>query len=218
MGIVLILCQLKTQFMLIVNTSGQMCPAPLIATKRALRDTAVGESFQVITDNRTSFSNISRFLRDNKTAFSFTESDGIWTITVKKADSTGETTDPSEYCTTDVPHFSKGSFIIVFSSDKMGSGDDNLGGLLMGNFIRAIKELDLLPGKMVFYNSGVLLTSSKSPAAGHLKELEKMGVTLLVCETCAKHYSMVDDISTGILSNMFEIAQAMASAGNIVKP
>lgn len=204
--------------MLIVDTSGQLCPAPLIATKRALRETAVGESFQVITDNRNSFSNISRFLRDNNLDFSFTESDGIWTLIVKKTGPTGETTDPSDYCPTDIPHFSKGSYIVVFSSDKMGEGDDNLGILLMSNFIRAVKELDLLPDKMVFYNAGVHLVSDKSQVAGHLKELEKMGVTLLVCETCAKHYSIVDDISTGILSNMFEIVQAMASAGNILKP
>lgn len=204
--------------MLVADTSGQLCPAPLIATKKALRETAPGESFQVITDNRTSFSNISRFLRDNNIGFSFTESDGIWTLTVKKTGSTGETADPSEYCTTEIPHFSKGSYIVVFSSDKMGEGDDSLGRLLIGNFIRAIKELDLLPGKMVFYNSGVKLISDKSPVAGHLKELEKMGVTLLVCETCAKHYSIVENISAGILSNMFEIAQTMASAGNVIKP
>lgn len=204
--------------MLIVDTSGQLCPAPLIATKRALKETAEGEYFQVVTDNKTSFSNISRFLRDNKTEFTFTEANGIWTLTVKKAGLSGETTDPSEYCTTDIPHFSKGSYIVVFSSDKMGEGDDNLGRLLIGNFIRAIKDLDLLPDKIVFYNSGVHLVSDKSPVAGQLGELEKMGVTLLVCETCAKHYSIVENISAGILSNMFEIAQAMSSAGNIVKP
>ncbi len=204
--------------MLIVNTSGQLCPAPLIATKRALRETAPGESFQVITDNLTSFSNISRFLHDNNVGFSYTESNGIWTLTVNKRGSTGETTDPSEYCATAIPHFSKGPYIVVFSSDKMGEGDDSLGKLLIGNFIRAIKDLDLLPEKIVFYNSGVQLVSDKSPVAVHLEELEKMGVTLLVCETCSKHYSIVGSISAGVLSNMFEIAQTMASAGNIVKP
>ncbi len=204
--------------MLIVNTSGQLCPAPLIATKRALKETAVGESFQVITDNHTSFSNISRFLRDNKTGFSFTESEGVWTLTVKKTESTGEVSDPAEYCTTDIPHFSKGGFIVVISSDRMGEGDENLGRLLMTNFVRALRDLDLLPEKMIFYNSGVHLVCENSTAAGHLRELEKMGVTLLVCETCAKHYSIVESISAGILSNMFEIAQSMASAGKIVKP
>ncbi|MFZ2340752.1 MAG: sulfurtransferase-like selenium metabolism protein YedF [Bacteroidales bacterium] len=204
--------------MFIVDTSGQPCPAPLIATKRALKETGEGEYFQVVTDNKTSFSNISRFLRDNKTEFTFTESNSIWILTVKKSGTTVETIDPSEYCSMDIPHFSKGSYIVVFSSDKMGEGDVNLGSLLMSNFIRAIRELDLLPDKMVFYNAGVHLVSDKSPVAGHLKELEKMGVTLLVCETCAKHYSIVETISAGILSNMFEIAQAMSSAGNIIKP
>ena len=54
-----------------------------------------------------------------------------------------------------IAHFEKGNFIIVVSSDKMGEGDDELGYLLMSNFIKAIKDLDRLPGKIVFYNKGV---------------------------------------------------------------
>ncbi len=45
-----------------------------------------------------------------------------------------------------------------------------------------------------------------------------MGVTLLFCATCAKYYSLEEKIKIGTLSNMFEIAQVMSSAGNIVRP
>jgi len=55
--------------MRIVDTKGQLCPAPLIAAKKALKETAVGESFEVLTDNKTSFDNLSRFLSDNKAKF-----------------------------------------------------------------------------------------------------------------------------------------------------
>jgi hypothetical protein len=41
---------------------------------------------------------------------------------------------------------------------------------------------------------------------------------MLFCATCAKFYSLEKKIKVGSLSNMFEIAQAMASAGNIIKP
>jgi TusA-related sulfurtransferase len=70
--------------MQIIDTSGQQCPAPLIATKRALKDAHPGDSFQVITDSQNAFNNISRFLKDNNTRFSFDESNGIWTLTITK--------------------------------------------------------------------------------------------------------------------------------------
>jgi predicted peroxiredoxin len=88
----------------------------------------------------------------------------------------------------------------------------------MTNFIKAIKELETLPKTMVFYNNGVKLGSVNSPVSEHLKEIEKMGVGLLFCATCVKFYSIEEEIKTGSLSNMYEIAQIMASAAHIIKP
>ena len=204
--------------MQIIDTSGQQCPAPLIATRRALKETPDGDSFRVITDNQTSFSNISRFLRDNDTKFTSEETNGIWTLTITKGTSGMAFSNPEDYCNTAIPHFTKGNFIIAFTSDRMGEGDSDLGHLLIANFIKAVKDLDKLPAKMVFYNRGVMLGVENSPVADQLKEIERMGVTLLICATCVKHYSLEEKIKIGIMSNMFEIAQVMANAGNIVKP
>lgn len=68
--------------MRIVDTKGQQCPAPLIATKRALKETKTGESFKVLTDSKNALENISRFLKDNKSEFSVEEADGVWTLIV----------------------------------------------------------------------------------------------------------------------------------------
>jgi TusA-related sulfurtransferase len=70
--------------MIIVDTSGQQCPAPLIATKRVLKDAQTGDAFKVITDSQTAFNNICRFLKDNKAKYSSEESNGIWTLTITK--------------------------------------------------------------------------------------------------------------------------------------
>jgi selenium metabolism protein YedF len=204
--------------MTIIDTKGQQCPAPLIATKRALKESKTGESFKVLTDNKTSLENISRFLRDNKTEFHVEEKDGIWSISITKLISDKPLTNAEDYCTPDVPHFTQGDFIIAFTSDKMGEGDEELGRLLITNFIKAIKDLEILPKKMVFYNNGVKLGTIDSPVYEHLKEIESMGVGLLLCATCAKFYSLEEKIKIGSLSNMYEIAQEMASAGNIIKP
>ena len=204
--------------MRIVDTKGQKCPEPLIAAKKALKDTAAGESFILLTDNQTSFNNLSRFLNDNNTGFTVSEAEGVWTLTIAKTRGMEPSLKAEDYCNSDVSHFEKGNFIIVVSSDKMGEGDDALGHLLMVNFIKALKDLDRLPHKMVFYNNGVKLVTDSSPVIEHLKDLEKMGVELLLCATCVNHYSIESVVAAGTLSNMYAIAEVMASAGNIIKP
>lgn len=204
--------------MRIVDTKGQLCPAPLIAARKALKETGVGESFVVLTDNNTSFNNLSRFLKDNNTGLEVSENGGVWTLTVTKKEAKEQDRSVTEYCTTAVAHFEKGNFVIVISSDKMGEGDDNLGQLLMSNFIKAVKDLDRLPGKMVFYNSGVTLATKSSPVIDHLRDLEKMGVELLLCATCVNYYKLEEATGAGVLSNMYTIAEVMASAESIIKP
>jgi selenium metabolism protein YedF len=204
--------------MRIVDTRGQLCPAPLIATKGALKETVSGESFIVLTDNQTSFTNVSRFLKDNNVQFSISEKDGVWSLTVTKTNGDLIYPKAEEYCTSDVPHFQKGDFVVAISSDKMGEGDTDLGNLLMTNFIKAVHDLDILPSKMVFYNRGVFLGRKDSTVIELLKDLERMGVNLFLCGTCINHYSLKDEISVGTVSNMFEIAQIMSSAGKVVKP
>lgn len=204
--------------MKIVDTRGELCPAPLIATKRALKDPETGNAFLVLTDNKTSLDNVSRYLKDNNTPFTVSESSGTWTLNVTKTGTFDDSIKAEDYCTTDVPHFTKGNFVVVISSDKMGEGDDDLGHLLMGNFIKALKDLDNLPQKIVFYNKGVTLVTKESSNIEHLTDLERMGVEILLCATCVNHYKIAEKTGAGILSNMYVIAEAMASAGKIVKP
>jgi selenium metabolism protein YedF len=122
------------------------------------------------------------------------------------------------YYSNDIPHLQKGDFVISIASDKIGEGDSELGALLMINFIKAIRDLDTLPSKITFYNSGVFLGRKNSPVYEELKDLEKMGIGLYFCGTCISHYSLSDEIDKGIASNMFEIAQILASSGKVIKP
>jgi selenium metabolism protein YedF len=204
--------------MRIIDTKGQLCPEPLIAAKRALRETSAGESFILLTDNQTSFDNLNRFLKDNKADSRVSESEGVWTLTITRSEGELAQNKPEEYCTPEISHFEKGNFVVVISSEKMGEGDDQLGRLLISNFIKALKDLDKLPQKIVFYNSGVKLATKTSPVIEHLRDLEKMGVELMLCSTCVSHYALESETGAGILSNMFTIAGVMTSAGTIIKP
>lgn len=204
--------------MKVVDTKGKLCPAPLIAAKQALRETSAGDSFLILTDNQTSYNNLLRFLKDNKTKFTVAENKGVWEITVNKLTETDNNISAESYCVNTISHFQKGDFVVAISSDKMGEGDVELGRLLIINFIKALKDLDKLPCKILFYNSGVKLAVRSSPVIDILCDLEKMGVEIHLCATCVNHYGLADETGTGILSNMFSIAESMASAGSVIKP
>jgi len=204
--------------MKVVDTKGQLCPAPLIAAKRALKESAEGESFTLITDNKTAFENLTRFLKDNKAEVVCNESNGVWNFTIRKTTGEIAKTEPEDYCQVPVSHFEKGDYVVVLSSDKMGEGDEKLGHLLMSTYIKALKDTDMLPDKILFYNNGVKLVTNTSVDIDNLRDLEKMGVELMICGTCVNFYSLESEIGAGTISNMFVMAEIMASTGKVIKP
>lgn len=205
--------------MITVDTRGQACPAPLVATRRALKEAGEGSVVKVVTDSQTSLNNISRFLKDNGIVFSVEKEDeNSWAVVIAKNNKQIPAEVREDSCPAEVPHFSKGRFIVSFTSDLMGQGDEELGRLLMTSFIRSVKDLDLLPACMVFYNRGVFLGTEDSPVLKDLSELESMGTELFFCATCVGFYKLESRIKTGTLSNMYEISARMAAADNIIKP
>jgi selenium metabolism protein YedF len=111
-----------------------------------------------------------------------------------------------------------GDHIIVFKNDKMGFGDDELGTLLIKGFIAKIGEVTPLPKKMIFYNCGAKLVQNDSPVMDSLRELEHLGVSILVCGTCVDYFGIGDLIGCGTVSNMHEITDSMTKASKILSP
>jgi selenium metabolism protein YedF len=196
-----------------VDARGQACPKPLILTKKALSEISPGESIQVLIDNLTSRQNVEQFLMDNGMSPSCTEKDGVSTITVRKRPEPLSHPDTaSSFSSPAGPH------VIVLSSDKMGRGADELGRILMKAFVNTIKEVRPLPSHIVFFNTGILLAADGSALIEPLKDLESMGIKLLVCGTCVEYFKKKDAVRVGTISNMYTILETMTAAGHIVQP
>lgn len=108
--------------------------------------------------------------------------------------------------------------VLVISSDVMGSGDEGLGRLLMKGFLYAMVEQEKQPEMILFYNSGVFLTTEGSGVLDDLREMERRGVRLLTCGTCLNHYGRLEKLQVGEVTNMYEIAQCMMQAERIIRP
>lgn len=71
---------------------------------------------------------------------------------------------------------------------------------------------------MLFYNGGAKLTVEGSASLEDLKSLEAQGVEILTCGTCLNYYGLSEKLSVGGVTNMYDIAGKMASAGRLVRP
>ncbi len=202
----------------IINAKGLACPEPVILTKKALES---HNEITVLVDNMTALENIKRLAASAGCSVTVTdEPGGAFRIILKKQAGAATSDVMPEYlsCCTDVPSSAAGPTVFVISANTMGKGDDELGAVLMKAFIHVITELEHRPDIMIFYNAGVKLAAEGSTFLNDLKELERMGVKMLICGTCVNYYNLTGKIVAGTISNMYDIAGTLSTAGRIVKP
>ena len=90
--------------------------------------------------------------------------------------------------------------------------------ILMKSFLFAVTQLDELPDKMVFYNSGARLTAEGSPALEDLKNLAEQGVEIMNCGTCLDFYGIKEKLAVGTVTNMYSIVETMQQADRVIRP
>jgi selenium metabolism protein YedF len=100
----------------------------------------------------------------------------------------------------------------------MGTGDEELGRVLMKSFVYALTEMDPLPAKVLLYNAGVKLSIKGSDTLPDLQKLEAQGVEILNCGTCLDFFQLTSELGVGSVTNMYEIVQSQMDAGVIIKP
>jgi selenium metabolism protein YedF len=205
--------------MKIVDTRGLTCPAPLIKTRQGLTEAAADEAVQVIIDNKTSLGNVKRYLADNKLTFTVREEGDLAYVTVTRGEKTEMSANEEEYCTPDVvTPLRKRNKVVAVTSEKMGSGDDELGAKLMVTFFRTLVMVEPAPASVVFYNSGVKLAMDDSPVLDFIKELMAKGTSVYLCTTCINHFGIKDRLPVGSFSDMYQILNLLNDADHIIRP
>ncbi|OGF67984.1 MAG: hypothetical protein A2Y62_22100 [Candidatus Fischerbacteria bacterium RBG_13_37_8] len=108
--------------------------------------------------------------------------------------------------------------VVLISKNTFGSGPEELGQLLLRNFIKNIKEASPVPVALIFVNTGVHLTTTTSPLIDDLKEMEVKGSWVLSCGTCLDYFKVKEKLLAGKPSNMTEIVSLLLTADHIVAP
>jgi len=106
----------------------------------------------------------------------------------------------------------------MLTGERIGHGDDGLGGLLLLNFLKTLKEMRPDLWRLVLVNGAVKLTAEGSEGLPHLQELADSGVSILVCGTCLNHFQLLEKKQVGETTNMLDIVTSLQLADSVINP
>jgi selenium metabolism protein YedF len=187
-----------------IDCRNMACPAPVITVKKALEE--VGE-LRIMLDDGAPRENVTRFARNRGCQVCEERDENGWVLTIVAGP---ETARPA-------PGAPEGERVLLVTSDRLGDGPEDLGRLLMKNYIHTLLETGNLPSAMIFLNTGVLLTTEASEVLEALEKLGGMGVEILSCGLCLDFFNLKDKLRAGATTNMLTIAEKTLSAGQTIR-
>jgi selenium metabolism protein YedF len=194
-----------------IDARGLSCPAPVLETKAAVENSHP-RRIEVLLDNEPAKLNVTRFLNSQGYQTEVNQEGDLFTVIGTGSGEAAPAPQPKATATqTDIS-----KIMVMVAADRMGSGDDELGGKLMINFIKTLKEMGDELWRLVFVNSGVKLTIDGAGTLEDLKDLEAGGLTILVCGTCLDHFKLLEKKQVGQTTNMLDIVTAMQLADKVI--
>ena len=194
--------------MKIIDCRNLACPAPVITVKKAL-EAAGGGPVRVLVDPGAPRENVTRFAVGRGYAVDETAVEGGFALSIAPG---GQ----------GVPAMVAGGTacgrsVILVGSDRLGEGPEELGRLLMKNFIITLLDLDTVPERILFVNSGIFLTTEGSEVLEALEKLGNRGVEILSCGACLDFFQRKEKLRAGSVTTMFTIAESLMGAGSVIR-
>ncbi len=208
--------------MKVLDCKGLACPGPVLRCKEEIEKNSPPR-LKVIVDNKAAMENVKRFLGTRGYEVeSLEEMQGgyfaIGAIRGKgEPETSGEKEDMSLYSCSIATSPSEEKIVVFITSRVLGEGDDELGEKLMENFIKTLPELGKELWRIIMVNSGVELATSPGPILDVLKEMEKSGVSILVCGTCLDFFGLLEKKEVGETTNMLDVVTSLQLASKIIK-
>lgn len=196
--------------MKVLDCRGLNCPEPVIKTKTELSGMKSEEALEILLDNASAAENVARFAESqNCKVRKIEDSNGFTLIITKECASADKDIEKNlkelSACS------SKKGVILFIKKAIIGTGNDELGRVLINGFFNTIAEYDSPPEKIFFVNGGVTLTVNDSDTLNALRKLEEKGVEIYSCGTCLDFYDLKDELAVGKVGNMYDLVDNLLS-------
>ena len=193
----------------ILDCRAQKCPHPVVETRKRLL-AQPGTPLRVLVGDDIARENIFRLASSQGYDVKVSAADGGFALELtpgKKA--------PEGKAAQLGP---EGKTVVFITGDTMGTGNDDLGRLLLKNFLFTMAETETAPDLLLFVNAGVKLAAQESEALEALKKLACMGTDIASCGLCLDFYHLKEKLAAGRSTNMLEILQSLQNAGRVIRP
>lgn len=200
-----------------IECQGLPCPQPVLRCKDSIEKQSP-DSLCVVVDNEAAKENVSRYMTTQGYEASVETKGDEFVITgIKKTQNNDTCVVCEEMSAAELTGLTSQKLLVFIASDVMGSGDDDLGGKLMYNFLLTLKEMGSDLWRVVMVNGGVKLAVKDNPCMEELQKLEKEGVSVLVCGTCLEHFGLNDQRGVGDVTNMLDIITSFQLASKTIR-
>jgi selenium metabolism protein YedF len=100
---------------------------------------------------------------------------------------------------------------VLIITDRIGRDDDELGRILMKNFLYALARNAEKPAAVMLMNEGVRLACTGSGSLDDLTLLAEEGVPIKVCGTCLDFLGLKDELAVGVVGTMPDAVAALVA-------
>ena len=193
-----------------LDCRGQACPHPVLKTKEVVDQ---GDVLQVtvLVDNDAARQNVSRFLERSGYEVQVAPRGTDLAVTGTRGQQSSAMPPEDTWEQT-----AARKILVLVGTDRLGTGDDDLGRKLIASFIGTLKEMGRELWCLVLLNAGVKLAVADSEMLTSIQELEKEGVMVLVCGTCLTHFQLLEQKQVGETTNMLDIVTHMQLADQVI--
>ncbi|MBS5788683.1 MAG: sulfurtransferase-like selenium metabolism protein YedF [Clostridioides difficile] len=194
-----------------VDARGLACPKPVIHTKKELEKLSDGVVVTTV-DNKMAKENLLKLAKSlNLESNIVKDEEELITIEIVKNGEICEIADAIIEEKDDLENR-----CIFITKDKMGSGNDELGEVLIKGFVYTLTETKPYPKSILLVNGGIKLSTVNEDTVGNLKILEDAGVEVLSCGTCLDYYDLKDELKVGTVTNMYSIVESLKNSSNTI--
>jgi len=183
------------------------CPAPVIETRKALLAEPAA-SFRVLLGDDMALENVGRLARTL----------GYRVSPQEVEQGFGLQLDPAAAAKVQEAAPAGGASVVFVTSEVLGRGDDELGRILLRNFLITLVEAKETPDRILFVNAGVKLACEGSEALEALEALSGKGVDIASCGLCLDFYHLKDKLRVGRVTNMLDIVENLQRAAQVIRP
>ncbi|MDF1580045.1 MAG: sulfurtransferase-like selenium metabolism protein YedF [Desulfuromonadales bacterium] len=183
------------------------CPTPVIETRKLLL-AEPGNSLTVLVADSSARENVSRLAQSLGYEVATDETNGSYTLHLTCSGSHAVATATSA---------APGKTVLFVTGETLGSGSDELGHILLKNFLMTLIDATTHPDTILFVNGGVKLTVTGSDLLSTLNTLSSNGVDIASCGLCLEFYGIKDQLAVGRIGNLLETVETLHQAGRVIR-